>query len=163
MRGPHHGPLRLREFCPRWTVSREAVLDLLKNSSEHLSAKDIYAALHPRFPGIGLTTVYRTLELLDRAGLVHKLNMADGQSRYELKSGEGESHHHHLICTHCGKIINYRDFVREEIDLVRKTEEILARKHNFLIRDHNIEFLGLCEDCRPSGRRRRSAKTTPIN
>lgn len=138
----------MREYCPRWTAPREAVLDLLKNSTEHLSAKDIYAALHPRFPGMGLMTVYRTLELLDRAGLVHKLNMADGQRRYELKSGERDDHHHHLICIRCGKIINYKDFVREELDLIKKTEEILARKFNFLIRDHNIEFLGLCVNCR---------------
>ena len=57
------------------------------------------------------------------------------------------------ICTVCGKILNYRDFEKEELDLVRKTEEILAHKHGFLIRDHNIEFLGLCADCRPGGKR----------
>ena len=113
-----------------------------------MSAKDIYASLYASYPGIGLTTVYRTLELLFRLGLVQKLVAADGQSRYELKNEGKKGHHHHLICTACGKIIDYRDFVQDELELVKKTEEALARKHHFLIQDHNIEFLGLCEKCR---------------
>jgi Fur family ferric uptake transcriptional regulator len=144
---------RLRTHCARWTAPREEIFGLLIKTQQHLSAKEIYAALHPVHPEIGLTTVYRTLELLDKAGLARKVHTGDGQVRFEYKKGDHSDHHHHLICTHCGKILNYRDFEKEELDLVRKTEDILARKHGFLIRDHNIEFLGLCEDCRPGGKR----------
>ncbi len=113
-----------------------------------MSAKELYASLYRLYPGIGLTTVYRTLELLFQLGFVQKVSSGDGQSRYELKSGEKKDHHHHIICTKCGKIIDYRDFVQEELELIEKTEEALAKKHDFLILDHNIEFLGLCKNCR---------------
>jgi Fur family ferric uptake transcriptional regulator len=93
-------------------------------------------------------TVYRTLDLLERTGVVHRIALADGQARYELRSTTKRDHHHHLICTACGRIVDYSDFVSEELELVHKTEESLARKHGFRILDHNIEFLGLCEKCR---------------
>ncbi len=144
---------QIENHCTRWTVPREKIFDLLIRSRRHLSAKDIYAALGPANPDIGLTTVYRTLDLLDRAGLVRKINAGDGQVRFEYKRGDYSDHHQHLICTNCGKILNFRDFEKEELDLVRKTEEIMAAKHRFQIREHNIEFFGLCEDCRPSGKK----------
>lgn len=148
MPGRHHWQNQFRENVTRWTLPREIILNLLSRSSRHMSAKEIYAALYAMYPGLGLTTVYRTLELLYRLGFVQKVTAGDGQGRYELKSGDKKDHHHHLICTKCGKIIDYRDFVQEELELVKKTEETLAKKHNFLIQDHHIEFLGLCEKCR---------------
>jgi Fur family ferric uptake transcriptional regulator len=148
MPGRHKWQYRFRENVSRWTVPREVILNLLSRTSKHMSAKDIYASLYSLYPGIGLTTIYRTLELLYRLGFVQKVTAGDGQSRYELKSEDKKDHHHHLICTKCGKIVDYRDFVQQELELIRKTEETLAKKHNFLILDHNIEFLGLCEKCR---------------
>ena len=148
MPGRHKWHHRFRENVSRWTVPREVILNLLSRSSGHMSAKDIYASLYSMYPGIGLTTIYRTLELLHRLGFVHKVTTSNGQSRYELRSEDKKEHHHHLICIKCGKIIDYRDFVQEELELVKKTEEALAKKHNFLIKDHNIEFVGLCEKCR---------------
>jgi Fur family transcriptional regulator, ferric uptake regulator len=139
---------RFRENVCRWTMPREVILALLSQTTEHLTAKDIYGSLYSMYPGIGLTTVYRTLELLHRLGLVHRIAAGDSQSRYALKKEDKGDHHHHLICTRCGKIIDYRDFVQEELELVKKTEEALAKKHHFTITDHNIEFLGLCEKCR---------------
>lgn len=144
---------QIKGHCARWTVPREEIFNLLIRSQQHLSAKEIFSILSPSNQEIGLTTVYRTLDLLDKAGLVRKINAGDGQVRFEYKKGDHSDHHHHLICTGCGKILNYRDFEKEELDLVRKTEEILARKHGFLIRDHNIEFIGLCKECRPGGKK----------
>jgi Fur family ferric uptake transcriptional regulator len=146
--GRHQWQRRFRENVSRWTLPREIILNLLSRSSKHMSAKELYAALYSAYPGIGLTTVYRTLELLFRLGFVQKVSSGDGQSRYELKSEDNKDHHHHIICTKCGKIIDYRDFVQQELELVKKTEETLAKKYDFLILDHNIEFLGLCKDCR---------------
>ncbi len=138
---------RFRCHVSRWTVPRETIIDLLSRTSKHMSAKEIYAALYKICPGIGLTTVYRTLDLLVRAGLVSRFSFGDGQSRYEFKSGETKEHHHHLICIKCGRIIDYNDFRDEELELVKKTEGILAKKYNYKIMGHNIEFLGLCEKC----------------
>jgi Fur family ferric uptake transcriptional regulator len=151
MPGRHQWQHHFRANVCRWTAPRESILDLLSRVAGHLSAKEIYATLHSSFPGLGLTTVYRTLELLRRLGIVQKVTAGDGQGRYELRRDGPKNHHHHLICVRCGKIINYRDFVEEELELVRKTEEALTDKYDFVIQDHNIEFLGLCGPCRTAG------------
>lgn len=148
MPGSYKWQNRFRGVCSRWTIPREAILELLSRVSGHMSAKNIYAALYPMYPGIGLTTIYRTLDLLTRTGHVNKITLGDGKSRYEFRSGERKDHHHHLICLKCGRIINYTDFVQEELELVKKIGDALAKKHNFHIQDHNIEFLGVCEKCR---------------
>ena len=139
---------RFASHSSRLTAPREAILKYLSRSSKHMSAKEIYNYLHRSYPGIGLSTVYRTLDLLAKMGIVAKLSIGDGQRRYEFKTEEKDEHHHHLICTICGKIINYSEFLDEELDLIRKTEEKLAKKYNFIIQDHNIEFLGICEKCK---------------
>lgn len=113
-----------------------------------MSPKDIFAEIGRKYPGIGLTSVYRTLELLDRMGLLHKIRIGDGQIRYELKQQDQDDHHHHLICTRCGKIIDYTDFVDEELELIKKTEASVALRHGFQIQDHKIEFYGICGSCR---------------
>jgi Fur family ferric uptake transcriptional regulator len=141
----HH---RHQKLFRRWTGPREAIMQLLSQTSKHMSAKEIYAALHKFYPGVGLTTVYRTLDLLARMGLIHKFSFGDGHNRYEFISDEKKKHHHHLICTSCGKITDYSEFEDEELVLVKKTEERLAKKYNFQIKDHSIEFLGLCKDCK---------------
>jgi len=79
--------------------------------------------------------------------LINRLTFGDGQSRYEFKSEKKKKHHHHLLCTNCGRIIDYSDFIDEELELTKKTEETLAKKHNFKVLDYNIEFYGLCEKC----------------
>jgi Fur family transcriptional regulator, ferric uptake regulator len=152
-RTKRRAPSGTQSHCARWTGPRDEVFNVLVSSQRHLRPKDIFAALREANPDIGLTTVYRTLELLDKAGLVRRVSTQDGEVRYEYRRADGTDHHHHLICTACCQIVNYRDFENEELELVRKTEERLARKHGFLIRDHNIEFLGLCQDCRPGGSR----------
>jgi Fur family ferric uptake transcriptional regulator len=113
-----------------------------------LSAKEIYNALHRSYPGIGLATIYRTLELLLQLGLIRKINAGDGQSRYELQAQDLAGHHHHVICSDCGRIIDYQYLAGEELKWVKKVERALAKKYNFLIKDHNVEFFGLCERCR---------------
>jgi Fur family transcriptional regulator, ferric uptake regulator len=139
---------RFRGQGCRWTVPRQAVLSCLTQSNRHMSPKDIFAEIGRKFPGIGLTSVYRTLELLDRMGLLHKIRIGDGQIRYGLKQQDRDDHHHHLICTRCGKIIDYTDFVDEELELIKKTEASLASRHGFKIQDHKIEFYGICGSCR---------------
>lgn len=147
MPGPHKWSRRFKGHVSRWTAPREAVLELLSRTPKHLSAKEIHAALYRIYPEIGLTTVYRTLDLLSRIGLIAKIAIGDGQNRYEFKPHEKKAHHHHLICTRCGRIIDYRDFVEEELELVKKTEQTLTRKYAFTVTDHNIEFYGLCDKC----------------
>ncbi len=145
--GPDDCRSRMNGLCRRWTAPRRAVLGFLSRRPGHVSVKDIYGSLSAACPGIGMTTIYRTLGLLERTGVIQRITLGDGQARYEFKPADRKNHHHHLICTGCGKIIDYSDFAREELELVRKTEEALAGRHGFRIHDHNIEFIGLCGTC----------------
>ncbi len=142
-----HGHLRGCGY--RITIARQAILDTLSKTEKHLSAEDIFFAVHKDYPNIGLTTVYRTLELLVQMGLLCKYDFGDGRARYELAEGpKGKLHHHHLVCTECGRVIDYTDFIDEELELLRKTEKGLSEKHNFEIKGHLIQFYGICDLCR---------------
>ncbi len=148
MPGPGKWRQRCRGHFTRWTAPREAILELMSRTKKHSSAKEIYAALYKMYPGIGLTTVYRTLDLLVQMGIINKISIGDGQNRFEFRSEDKKGHHHHIICSKCGNIIDYNDFLEEELELVNKTEKHLSRKYHFKVLGHNIEFYGLCEKCR---------------
>jgi Fur family ferric uptake transcriptional regulator len=133
----------------RLTIPRKAILEVLSNTSDHLSTEDIYMIVHKKYPAIGLTTVYRTLDILVQMGIVFKFDFGDGRSRYELMDHfSNKDHHHHLICARCKTIIDYDDFLNEELELINKTEDALSERHDFQIRGHMMQFYGLCEKCR---------------
>ncbi|MBL7197715.1 MAG: transcriptional repressor [Candidatus Omnitrophica bacterium] len=141
-----HG--RFRGCGYRLTIPREVILDVLSNTSKHLSAEDIYLEVHKSYPVVGLTTVYRTLELLTNMGLISKFDFGDGKARYELSIGpKGTRHHHHLVCSGCGRVIDYIDFIDDEKELLGQIEKGLSKKFNFKITNHLIQFYGLCEKC----------------
>ncbi len=140
---------RLKGRGYRLTISREAIINALRSTDKHLSAEDIYLTLHSKYPEIGLTTIYRTLELLDQMGIISKFDFGDSRARYELSGDYGnKAHHHHLICTNCLKIIDYTDFIDDELELLNKTQKELSGKYNFDITGHLIRFYGLCDECK---------------
>ncbi len=139
---------QLGECGVRITAAREVILSVLGKIAEHASAEDVYLAAHKLYPRIGLTTVYRTLELLYRMGIIHKIEFGDGRARYELADAAGgKDHHHHLVCTQCGRIINYDDFSAQEIKVVCGMQQELEKKHRFRIKQHSVQYYGLCEKC----------------
>ncbi len=139
---------RFRGCGYRITVPRQMILEVLSKASGHLSAEDIYLEVHRLYPAIGLTTVYRTLDLLTRMGVVSKFDFGDGRARYEIAEPHGgRGHHHHLVCTNCGRVVDYTDFIDEEIDLLNRTEKGLSKKYGFKITHHSIQFYGLCQEC----------------
>lgn len=130
------------------TVGREVILGILAKSEKHLSAEEIYIKAHVAYPAIGMTTIYRTLDILGEMRLVNKFDFGDGRARYELADGpKGSKHHHHLVCTSCNRVIDYTDFIDEEIELLTRTEKGLSKKYKFKISHHLIQFYGLCEKC----------------
>ncbi len=140
---------RFREMGMRFTEPRRVILEVLGNTVEHLSAEEIYMRVYKKHPNIGLTTVYRNLYTLERMGIVTKFHFGDGCHRYELIEGHKKpDHHHHLVCTGCKRIIDYDDFMDEEIEYIKKVEKALSRKHSFDITDHVIQFYGLCKKCK---------------
>ncbi|MCK4926557.1 transcriptional repressor [Candidatus Aerophobetes bacterium] len=148
MAGPPwlHGRLRNAGF--RLTLPREAILNVFAENPKHLSAEEVFLSVHEKYPGVGLATVYRTLDLLTQVGLVFKFDFGDGKSRYELASEAVKGHHHHMVCTRCGRIVDYSDFMEEEVKFIKGLEAELSKKHNFKIDKHQIHFYGLCEGCR---------------
>jgi len=141
-----HGKLKGSGY--RMTAGREAIMNALSDADAHLSAEDIYMKIHSVYPAIGLTSIYRTLDILVNIGMVYKFDFGHGRARYELAEGpKGKRHHHHLVCTDCGRVIDYTDFIDEEVALLKKTEEGLSRKYHFRIANHLIQFYGLCNMC----------------
>ncbi|MBN1869798.1 MAG: transcriptional repressor [Candidatus Omnitrophica bacterium] len=146
------GPLwwhgKFRGCGYRITLAREVILNVLSKTEEHLSAEDIYSRIHSKHPNIGLTTIYRTLDVLANLGLVYRFDFGDKRARYELAKGpKGAHHHHHLVCTGCNRVIDYTDFIDDEMRLLQETEKGLSKKYNFRIMNHLIQFYGLCGNC----------------
>ena len=146
MFGGHGWHGKLRGCGCRLTLPREAILNILSRTDKHPSVDEVFAVVSRSYPGIGIATVYRTLDLLSRTGLVVKFEFGDGKSRYELSDSK-KGHHHHLVCTKCGKIVDYSDFIDKEVEFFITLEKALSKKHNFKIGSHQIHFFGLCEKC----------------
>jgi len=110
------------------------------NSSDHKNLAQIYTQVAKVNPKIGYTTVYRTLKLLTRLGLADQRKFAGGETQYEPTSGR--SHHDHLICLGCGKIIEFEDKALEAL------QNGIAQRHRFRIFHHRMELYGQCGECR---------------
>jgi len=139
---------QLQKHRHRITKPRQMIMDVLSGTRKHVSVEEIYLKVHKAYPNVGLTTVYRTLDLLEGMGIVSKLHFGDGRNRYELvESLTTQGHHHHLVCTRCKSVIDYDDFVDEELVLLKKVEKELSRRHKFHIVGHAIQFHGQCSPC----------------
>ncbi len=130
--------LRRRGF--KITPQRRSILSAIARSREHLTPAAIHRRVRTEHPGIGLVTIYRTLELLAGLGLVCEMH-AGGNCRSYLMRRPAE-HHHHLICSDCGTVV---DFTACDLG---KLEERLARETSFRIDGHLLEFVGQCRRCR---------------
>jgi len=132
----------------RMTKPREAILSVMEKTKDHLSAEDIYLKVYAFYPNIGLTTVYRNLELLVEMGMVVKFEFGHGKAKYELADDYSKkAHHHHLVCKTCSRIIEYSDFMDDEIRFLKTAEKGLSQKYNFQITNHLIQFYGYCDKC----------------
>ena len=134
----------LREQGLPVTQQREAVAEVVFASRGHLSVEDIEGALKGGGERIGKATIYRTMEILVRSGLVEEHDFGEGFKRYEHLFGQ-QPVHEHLICTNCSRVIEFRS-----PQVVRLQEET-AREHGFLPTRHRLEIYGICADCQAVG------------
>ena len=124
------------------TPQRRAIVDtIVVNEGKHLTAEEIYDEVKKDCPEIGLATVYRTILLLEEIGVVSRLHLNDGCSRYELVHSDEEHRHHHLVCNKCKKVFEVRD------DLLEELEERIEKTYKFKILDHSVKFFGICSEC----------------
>ena len=130
------------------TPQRRSIVDtIIENEGEHLTAEEIYDQVKKKCPEIGLATVYRTILLLEDIGIVSRLHLNDGCSRYELVHSDEEHRHHHLVCNQCNKVIEVED------DLLEELESGIEEKYKFKILDHALKFYGICDECQNNNKK----------
>ncbi len=125
----------LKERGYRLTPQRSLILDVLHQADKHISAEEILAEVRARYPKVNKSTVYRTLELLKRLGLVDETDLGQGRLCYHHVD---KGHHHHLVCQNCGKVL---DMDEEMLDPLRKA---IVEKYNFVPDIRHLVIHGYC-------------------
>src|SRR6478672_6962020 len=125
------------------TSERAALVREIFSIHYHFEADELLFKMKQKSLKISRATVYRTLELLVKSGLVRRVHL--GEEHYHYEHVRGDSHHDHLVCTACGSVIEFND-----PELERRQLEICARK-KFTPTFHNLQILGVCDSCRRKG------------
>ena len=119
------------------TRQREHILNAFLKM-EHVTAEQMYHLLAKKDPHIGLATIYRTLKLFCETGLAQERHFGT-QTQFDNVAHKG--HHDHMICTSCGKIVEFQNCQ------IEKLQEEVATKNGFSIQTHKLELYGLCSNC----------------
>ncbi len=139
----------IKESGLRRTAQRDLILEVFLRTEDHLSSEDLYWLVNKKDSNVGHTTVYRTMKLLTEAGLAREVRLGDGRTYYEHHFDH--AHHDHMICTECGKVI---EFFSQEIE---ELQDEMAEKFNFKPTHHSMRILGVCEECLGKDERLQSA------
>ncbi len=132
---------RLQDQGVRMTPQREAILTYLAQTHSHPTAAEVYEAVRQRFPHVARATVYNTLNLLARLGLIIELRREEGAVRYET-----DLHPHiNLICIRCGKV---EDLHLENVAIVHPHIQAQAEERGFLPLYTRVDVYGYCRQCR---------------
>ncbi len=131
----------LKDKGMKYTEQRALILKLLMKIDGHLNAEELYEVVKKEYPeqNIGIATVYRTLNFLEEVELISSISFGKEGKKYESNDTE---HHDHIICTSCGKILEFFD------EQIEKRQEVIARQNGFMITDHNMQLYGLCGSCK---------------
>ena len=124
----------------KYTEQRDIVLSVLLDAQDHLTAEEVYNEIKKEHTdsNIGIATVYRALSFLEEVDLITSIAFGTDGKKYESNA---KSHHDHLICTNCGKIIEFMD------DEIEKRQDKIAKKNKFKITSHSMQLYGTCETC----------------
>jgi Fur family transcriptional regulator, ferric uptake regulator len=133
----------LRDHNLPVTPQRLAVAEVVLLRDRHLSAEEIEQELAAKDVSVGTATVYRTLDVLVRSGLVVERDFGEGFKRYE--SARGIPQHEHLLCTVCGKVTEFRD------ERLERMTTLLAEAHGFARQRHRLVIYGVCGECQQRG------------
>lgn len=121
------------------TAQRDTILRTFLETRDHLSTYELHRLIQKKDPGIGYTTVYRTLKLLAECGLASEVAFHDGIARYEHQYNR--RNHHHMVCTECGGSV---EFFSQEVE---QLEQEIGRRHHYTTTRHTFQIYGVCENC----------------
>jgi len=127
----------------RMTAPRRTVAALIADQPGHFAAADLVEAAHARDLDVGRATIFRTLEVMLELGLVERLDLPSGEHAYVACES---SHHHHVVCSACGR--------SEDIDDggLRPIVRDIGRRTGWRVEAHRLELFGLCPACQAKGR-----------
>ncbi|WP_462158296.1 ferric iron uptake transcriptional regulator [Pseudoalteromonas sp. GB56] len=130
--------LELKKAGLKVTLPRIKILEILQSpDNQHISAEDVYKILLDNSEEIGLATVYRVLNQFDDAGIVTRHHFEGGKSVFELS---GSTHHDHLVCLKCGRVIEFED------DLIERRQIEIADTNGIKLTNHSLYLYGECVD-----------------
>lgn len=133
----------LRDHNLPITAQRLAIAEVVLGSDRHLSAEEVEREVMNGGAAVGTATVYRTLELLVRSGLVVERDFGEGFKRFE--PARGTPHHEHLLCTVCGRVTEFRD------ERLERMTTLIAEAHGYARQRHRLVIYGVCVRCQGGG------------
>ncbi len=129
----------MREKGLRWTSQRRLIAEVAFSTHEHFSADSLLEMCRKVDSNVSRATVYRAIGMLEEGGFIEGLDTGDGGRLFEHVLGHG--HHDHMVCTSCGKIIEFHD------DALESRQEVVATEAGFRITNHSLKLFGYCSFC----------------
>ena len=129
----------------RASAPRQEVIEAVAALGCSVTAREVSELLRERGSGVGLASIYRALELLERLGLIKRFDVGEGIARYEPAHPGGE-HHHHVVCDSCGTVESFED------DALEKAIHRLSDRVSFEVAAHDVTLHGECPACREDAR-----------
>ena len=130
---------KLSERGYRLTPQRLMILSAIENSDNHISAEEIYARVIEKYPHVNVSTIYRTLDLIKRLGLVTETDLGGGRVRYHPAD---KGRHHHLVCQNCAAVIDLDESVLVPL------KDVLRREYKFNADLRHLAIFGRCGRCK---------------
>jgi Fur family transcriptional regulator, ferric uptake regulator len=130
---------RLRGKSRKITGPRAAILEILRQHPHPLTTRDIFSEM-PK-GSCDLATIYRSMHLLEKMGMVKRFHFGDGAARFELVGEGDDGHHHHLVCTKCAEVVEIDECFTTEV------EQRIAAANGYKAVTHKLEFFGICPEC----------------
>ncbi len=125
----------------RITSQRASILEIIRQGRGHLDADEVYRRAREKQPRLSLSTVYRTLQMLKKLGLIEEVHFDEEHHHYEIKP---PTEHHHLVCLGCGRVVEFK------YPLAHLIKRNVAEAKGFEITGSEIRMTGYCDKCRRS-------------
>ena len=155
--GPGHGggrgagPGYFRGRGYRMTGPRRLILDVLESADEYMSAEEVYMEVYRQQPGVGIATVYRTLQLLTEMGTAQRLDTGDGKARYKLSPADARRRRVVLICTECSRTVPVMALSDPDHKGIEALEASMRLNRGFTTHSSVTQLFGKCADCLAGG------------